>query len=169
MKVKLHNPHSYLNSRFEFLFNDCGNTFEEISEIELNNSNYGDITKLSPQDKLERKEQLLLLIKHCFGKATDQDIAHLCPPSRPLSIEYLRQVSEGHLCVTRGTESGDFYVLITLKRDEEYVRNLLNENNERVSFLAYKNAHEGNPFGISDEVNVAQAGVHARDLIDLVS
>ena len=169
MTVKLHNPHLYLNARFRFLFNDCGHTFEEISDIELNNPTYGDVTKLSDQGRSERKEMLLLLIKHYFGKATDQDIAHLCPPSRPHSIEYVRPVSEGHLCVTRGTESGDFHVLITLKRDEQYVRNLIKENNERITFLAYKNAHEGNPFGVSDEIDVARSGIHAIDLINLVS
>lgn len=169
MTVKLRNPYSHLNDRFNFLFNDCGHTFEEISEIELNNPVYGDVTKLSDQEKKEKKEKLRLLINHCFGKATDQDIAHLCPPSKPHSVEYVCPVKEGHLCVTKGTESGDFHVLITLKRDEEYVRNLVNGHNERVTYLAYKNAHEGFPFGVSCEIDFALAGIHATDLIDLES
>ncbi len=169
MTVKLRNPYSHLNARFEFLFNSCGHTFEEISEIELNNPSYGDVTKLSEAEKSKEKEDLLLLINHCFGKATDQDIAHLCPPSKPKSIEYIRPVEEGHLCITKGTESGDFHVLITLKRDEEYVRNLLNEHNETITYLAYKNAHEGYPYGVSGESNPAKSGVHAKDLIGIIS
>ncbi|MGF1761424.1 hypothetical protein L4D76_26625 [Photobacterium sagamiensis] len=169
MTVKLLNPYLHLYARFNYLFEDCGHTFEEIAEIELNNPIYGDVTELSEQEKAREKESLLLLINHCFGKATDQDIAHLCPPSKPHSVEYVRPVEEEHLCVTKGTESGDFYVLITLKRDEEYAHKLVKENNELITYLAYKNAHEGSSFGVSGEVDFAQAGIHATDLKDLVS
>jgi hypothetical protein len=71
MTIKLHNPYLHLNARFNYLFNDCGHTFEEIIEIELNNSIYGDITKLSEEEKIKEKEDLRLLINHCFVKATD--------------------------------------------------------------------------------------------------
>lgn len=169
MTIKLHNPYLHLNARFNYLFNDCGHTFEEIIEIELNNSIYGDITKLSEEEKIKEKEDLRLLINHCFVKATDQDIAHLCPLSKPQSVECISPVKEGYLCVTKGTESGDFYVLITLKRDEEYVRKLVKENNETITYLAYKNAHEGSPFGVSGEINLALSGIHSSDLVDLVS
>ncbi|EKO3404964.1 hypothetical protein N6C02_003240 [Vibrio fluvialis] len=156
-------PCRHLYRWFQSLFHDHGQSIEEIADIALKDSELVD-------DELEKeKSDLILFIRHSLGKASDEDIRHLCPPQAPQKIEYLKIVPEGFLCKAFGTsEEEDFLVLLKLNKNEDLVRNLVLEHNDYLCLLAYKNAHEGYPFGISGIEQVALAGIHSKDLVNII-
>ncbi|MDH1573638.1 hypothetical protein [Pseudomonas sp. GD03746] len=91
-----------------------------------------------------------LVIEYQLGHRPVGDIEHLLLPHQPSGIEFVQVTNEGFLCRTVGTASATFDVLIhTQSLSEEALQSLLEKNSEELAWMAYRNAHEGHPFGYS--------------------
>ena len=90
-----------------------------------------------------------LIVEYQLGLQPFESIEHLLTPHLPSKIELIQSVGEeGYLCLTSGTEEKTFHVLLrTPGLSEEQARALINEHQQDICFLAFKNAHEGYPFG----------------------
>lgn len=112
-----------------------------------------------------------LAIAHMLGEKSLADIEHLLTPHEPDSIQYLRQVPEGYLLEASLQGTPTILVLMrtpSLSADE--VKLLVGSNQGDLCYLAFKNAHEGNPFGYSDG-NVsawASAGISYPEIRGLI-
>lgn len=117
-----------------------------------------------------------LIVEYQLGLQPFENIEHLLTPHMPSKIALLQPVGEeGYLCLTSGTEEETFHVLLrTPGLSEDQVRALIADHEQEICFLAFKNAHEGYPFGYAlagdpPSVNrVAEAGVSYADIRHLI-
>lgn len=95
----------------------------------------------------ENGEYTQLVVEYVLGRKQFDDIEHLLTPYMPSSISLIKPVSEGFLCEARGeNQEACFSVLLALPLIEERrVRQLVENNQKRMCYLAYKRAHEGYP------------------------
>ncbi|GAB6261837.1 hypothetical protein [Photobacterium sp. R1] len=165
--VKPRIPFNHLYAWINSLFFDHGHSIDEIVEI-LTKDQGSQTSPPKTQEEVEQeKSEFKLIVNHCLGKVSDDEIRHLCPPTEPKSLEYLKPVREGHLCIAKGASSGDFSVLIQLERmSEEDMKSLIDKHNETLTFLAYKKAHEGYPYGIAGQNEPAKCGINRKDLFN---
>lgn len=162
-KVKLRNMLSPSTTEGQWVISlrDSGLSIEEIVNlVDEKIGGYG------PQGSNTR-----LVIEYQLGHRPVGDIEHLLLPHQPTGIQFVRVTNEGFLCRTVGTASATFDVLVDAQNlSEETLRSLLQENSEELALMAYRNAHEGHPFGYSlpDEPplssHTACAGISYADL-----
>jgi hypothetical protein len=117
-----------------------------------------------------------LIVEYQLGLQPFESIEHLLTPHLPSKIALLQPVGEeGYLCLTSGTEEETFHVLLrTPGLSEDQVRALIAAHEQEICFLAFKNAHEGYPFGYAlpgdppSTNRVAEAGVSFADIHHLI-
>lgn len=112
-----------------------------------------------------------LAVGHMLGEKTLADIEHLLTPHEPDSIQYVSRVSEGYLLEARLKGQLTFTVLLrTPSLGEDEVKALVSENQSDLCYLAFKNAHEGNPWQYSDgsRSDVAWAGIGYAEIRSLI-
>ncbi|QLG93264.1 hypothetical protein HZF02_15410 [Pseudomonas yamanorum] len=120
--------------------------------------------------------QTRLIVEYQLGLQPFESIEHLLTPHLPSKIALLQPVGEeGYLCLTSGTEEETFHVLLrTPGLNEDQVRALIADHEQEICFLAFKNAHEGYPFGYAlpgdppSASRVAEAGVSFADIRHLI-
>jgi hypothetical protein len=121
------------------------------------------------------EESTRLVVEYQLGMRPAGDVEHLLQPKMPSGIEFIAETDDGFLCRTTGTEDAVFDVLMrcpSLRYDQ--VEELISRNQDEIAFIAYKNAHEGYPFGYSlrsDEKlthRVALAGISYADIRSLI-
>ncbi|HCH4196476.1 TPA: hypothetical protein NKW06_002749 [Vibrio parahaemolyticus] len=177
MNVKPRSPlrHEYL--WYQSLY-EQGYSVEKILETAINRVSQrsgGEIQPLVVDE--DEKKVWRLFIEHSLGMVNDEQIRSHCPPAIPQRIEYIKQVNEGYLARAVDAQSNDFLVLFNTQNlsadtglSEDVIKNLISTHNEQLSLLAYKNAHEGNPYGYSGDKKgaVAQSGISFNEIRDLL-
>lgn len=112
-----------------------------------------------------------LVIGHMLDEKTLADIEHLLTPHEPDSIQYVGPVSEGYLLEASLQGTPTFAVLMRAPSlSEDDVKALVGANQGDLCYLAFKNAHEGHPFGYSDgNVSaVALAGISYPEIRGMI-
>ncbi|WP_434771287.1 hypothetical protein [Pseudomonas entomophila] len=140
--VKLRNPYNPNTTEGKWVIfqHSEGMTVDEIVENVKKNTGYF----------AGSEENTRLIVEYQIGKRQFTEIEHLLLPHEPKSIEYVENTQDGHLCRTIGAAEACFDVLIKAPNiNEQELRTLINEHPKEISWLAYKNAHEGYPFGYS--------------------
>lgn len=113
-----------------------------------------------------------LIVEYQLGLQPFESIEHLLTPHLPSKIELIQSVGEeGYLCLTSGTEEETFHVLLrTPGLSEEQARALINDHQQDICFLAFKNAHEGYAFGYAlpgDPTNANRAALSGISFADV--
>lgn len=158
--VKRRNPFSPETAEGQWVrfMDEQGRSREQIIEaVEERIGGYGSATEL--------------VIGHMLGEKSLADIEHLLTPHEPDSIQYVGQVSGGYLLQASLKGSATFNVLMrapSLSEDE--VKALVAAHQGDLCYLVFKNAHEGNQFGYSDEKGsaVALAGISYPEIRGLL-
>lgn len=141
-KVKLRNMLSPSTTEGQWVISlrDSGLSIEEIVElVDEKIGGYG-----------TQGSDTRLVVEYQLGHRPASDIEHLLLPHQPTGLQFVQVTNEGFLCCTIGTATATFDVLVDAHDlSEEAIRSLLEKNSEELAWVAYRNAHEGHPFGYS--------------------
>ena len=166
--VKLRNPFrpGTTESQWVIFQRDEGLSIDQIVEnVDRQTGGYG--TKGS---------HTRLIVEYQLGLEPFESIEHLLTPHLPSKIALLQSVGEeGYLCLTSGTEEETFHVLLrTPGLSEDQAQALITDHQQDICFLAFKNAHEGNPFGyalpgdLPSTNRAARSGISFADVRHLI-
>lgn len=121
------------------------------------------------------KSNTRLVVEYQLGKRPFSDVQHLLLPHQPTGVTFVQNTNDGYLCRTSGSPTATFDVLFkTPTLSEADLRDLLERNQSEIAFIAYKNAHEGHPYGYSLMVDgvlthpAARAGISYTDIRHLL-